>query len=79
LTEFCSTTKSVFPPWLIPPQTWTEPPPAMTVPTKQSSQNRSHVCSAGALRYADPFNDLCLMICANRDGVCGHNSIVAMA
>ena len=33
LTEFCSTTKSVFPPWWIPPQTWTEPPPAMTVPT----------------------------------------------
>ena len=44
LTAFCSTTKSVFPPWWIPPQTWTELPPAMTVPTTQSSRNRSHCC-----------------------------------
>jgi hypothetical protein len=39
LTEFCSTTKSVFLPWWILPQTWTEPPPAMTVPTTQSAWN----------------------------------------
>ena len=41
LTEFCSTTLSVFPSWWIPPQTWTETPPAMTVPTTQSSRNRA--------------------------------------
>jgi hypothetical protein len=40
LTEFCSTTKSVFPPWWIRLQTWTEPPSFMTVPTTQSSRNR---------------------------------------
>ena len=44
LTEFCIVTKSVFPPWWIPPQTWTEPPPAMTVPTTQSSRNHSPCC-----------------------------------
>jgi hypothetical protein len=44
LTEFCSTTKSVFPPWWIPPQVWTEPPSAMTVPTTRSFRNRLPFC-----------------------------------
>jgi hypothetical protein len=52
LTEFCSTTLSVFPSWWIPPQTWTETPPAMTVPTTQSSRNRA-VASHRLFRQSD--------------------------